>query len=565
MLRQFSFPPATAVVVVLVILCSSTSVTTGYITSKSALPTPRQLQYLKQITVEICDSPPGELTDGMIADSHQVMKGWTRLSKTASTLQQKQQQTSVINNKSKKNENTPLVIASKENAVAVENLVKRLIDETKAGNIKANPTTEDYNCMLESWARSGEGVFAAERCEQILTQMQQQYEKGDPQVQPDLSSFKISLMAWKHAGGDALSSFRAQRILEWMISLYQSGRNGKACPDQMCFDSVLQSWSRNNHKRAPVYAETLLGTMEKLSHHNSRLRPRTLSFNAVLAAWARAAPNHSSTSSGKHDNHGTDNPKAWQRAVDILSFMENLYFIEGNSDVEPDLVSYHIVMGALARSADPRAAPAADKILKFVEAKHKEGSLSWKPDKFLFNSAMGCWAHADTKDAYRKACSILDRQIHYFEQGIEECRPDVYGFTSVLSTCASEPGDKASKAKAFNVALSTFQQLVQNQEEYGSPNHVTYGTMLKCVAHLLPRDSPERKKWTRKIFRECTSNGMVGGMVLARVREASSSSAEYKELMQGHSKGQLPKTWTRNVHEKSEHRRRAFIGKRGEV
>jgi hypothetical protein len=564
MFQSGSFAGATRAVTVLALLCHCSTNVNAYITSKSALPTPRQLQYLKQITGEICDSPPGELTDGMIADSHQVMKGWTRLSKTASTLQQ--QQTTSNKNK-RKNNNSPVVVtASKENAVAVENLVKRLIDETKAGNVKANPTTEDYNCMLESWARSGEGVFAAERCEQILTQMQQQYENGDDQVQPNLASFKISLMAWKHAGGDALSSFRAQRILEWMITLYQTGRNDKAFPDPMCFDSVLQSWSRNNHKRAPVYAETLLGTMEKLSHHNKRLRPRTLSFNAVLSAWARAAPNHSSTSSSKDDsNNYNDNARAWQRACDILSFMENLHYVEGDANVEPDLVSYHIVMGALARSADPRAAPKADKILKFVESKYKEGSLSWKLDKFLFNSAMGCWAHSNKKDAYRKACSILDRQIHHFEQGVEVCRPDVYGFTSVLSTCASEPGDKTSKAKAFNVAVSTFQQLVQHQEEYGPPNHVTYGTMLKCVAYLLPRDSPERKKWTQKIFRECAANGMVGGMVLARVREAASSSQEYKELMQGHSKSTLPKKWIRNVHEKSEHRRKAFVGKRGEV
>jgi hypothetical protein len=214
----------------------------AYMTRSPALPTPRQLEYLKKITGEICDSPPGKLTDGMIADSHQLMKGWTRLSKTVSTRPQQQ-------TKKKNIRKTLSVTASKENAVAVENLVKRLIEETKAGNAKANPTTEDYNCMLESWARSGEGVFAAERCEQILTQMQEQYQNGDDQVQPDLSSFKISLMAWKHAGGDALSSFRAQRILEWMISLYQSGRNVKASPDQMCFDSVLQSWSRNNHKR----------------------------------------------------------------------------------------------------------------------------------------------------------------------------------------------------------------------------------------------------------------------------------------------------------------------------
>jgi hypothetical protein len=510
----------------------------AYITRTSALPTPRQLQYLKQITGEICASPPGGLTEGMIADSHQLMKGWTRLSKTVSTRQE--QQTNKTNKLKTIDVTTP-----KENAVAVENLVKRLVVETQAGNAKANPTTADYNCMLESWARSGEGVFAAERCEQILTQMQQQYHHGDDQVQPNLSSFKISLMAWKHAGGDALSSFRAQRVLEWMISLYQSGRNNKALPDQMCFDTVLQSWSRNDHKLAPVYAETLLGTMEQLSHNHHTLRPRTLSFNAVLGAWVRAIPNHSSSSIRKDD--------------------KRLHFDEGNPHVKPDLVSYHIVMGALARCADPRAASNADEILKFVESKYKEGTVLWKPDTFLYNSALGCWAHSNKKNAYKKARSILERQTLLFDNGCEACRPDVYGFTLLLSTCASEPGDKSNRAKAFVVAVSTFEHLVQRQDEFGFPNHVTYGTMLKCVSHLLPRGSAERKKWTSKIFQECTLNGMVGGMVLARVREAAGSSERYKELLQGHSKRSLPPAWTRNVHEKREHQPKAFVAKQGEV
>ncbi|KAL3924596.1 MAG: hypothetical protein SGILL_000949, partial [Bacillariaceae sp.] len=457
--------------------------------------------------------------------SKHVLKGWAQLSKTAESVR-----------------------PSKENAVAVENLLKRLVDEAKEGNSYANPTTVDYNCMLESWARSGEGEFAAERCEQILIQMQQQYElDGDGLVRPDLASFKAALMAWKHAGGDSLSSFRAQRILEWMLSLYISGKNDKSFPDVACFDTVLQSWSRNNHKQAPMYAENLLSTMEKLDDQGGtpfNIRPRTLSYNAVLQALC---------------NKGTANSRAWQRTCNILEKMEN------HNDIEPDRVSYHIVLGALARSGDPRAAPQAEKILKRIERNYKGKQLSWKPETFLFNSVMGCWAHSNKRGAYRKSRSILDRQLNLFADGCKSSRPDVYGFTSVLSACASESGSDTDKAKAFNVAISTFQELVRHREEFGKPNHVTYGTMLKCVAQLLPRGSSERKKWTKKYFQQSTADGMVGSMVLARVREAASTSEEYKQLMMGHSKANLPKSWTRNVHENSQHRRKVLVGRRGEV
>jgi len=108
----------------------------AYINARYALPEPRKLEYLKQITGEIVHQPTGELSDAMIANSHRVMEGWST---------------------------TKFKTSSKENAVAIENIVKRLVDEAEAGNSDASPTTKDYNCMLESWARSGEGIYAAER------------------------------------------------------------------------------------------------------------------------------------------------------------------------------------------------------------------------------------------------------------------------------------------------------------------------------------------------------------------------------------------------------------------
>lgn len=509
---------------VLLLLSGYVDKISSYITSKGALKVPRQIKFLKQITDEICESPTGKLSDDMIADSHKIMKGWSHLSTNTRTA------------------------ATAENAVAVENLVKRLIDETKAGNSKATPTTNDYNCMLESWARSGKGEFASERCEEILTQMQKSYEAGDHHVQPNLSSFKIAIMAWKHEGGKSLSSFRAQRILEWMMTLYTEGKNDLAFPDAYCFDSVLQSWSHNSHKYSPLYAERLLGSMEKFSvaTQSPKIAPRTLSFNAVLGAWARSK-----------------DPNAWTRACEILSFMEKLSHVEGNKSVEPDRVSYHVVLGALARSGDPAAAAKADAILKSIEKQKKAGALSWEPDTMIYNQAMACWAHSNKKGSYRKTRSLLDRQIHQYSSGCAGCRPDVVGFTSVLSSCSSESGDKTDKGKAFNVALSTFQQLLLNQEDYGSPNHVTYGTMLKCVSQLLPPSSAERKRWTSKLFKECTAKGLVGGMVLSRMREAATPEL-YKELMQGHTKSSLPPRWTRNVDEKNEYRRK-IAGRRAEV
>ena len=514
----------------------------AYVNHKSAVPAPRALEFLKQITGEIIESPM--LTDAMIADSHRIMKGWST---------------------------TATKTTSKENAVAVENLVKRLVDEVVlVGNVKASPTTNDYNCMLESWARSGEGTFAAERCEQILTQMQTEYETGNsPQIQPDLGSFKIVLQAWKHAGGKSLSSFRAQRVLDWMNSLYNKGKNDLALPDQMCYDTVLQSWARNSHEQAPIYAELLLSKMETLSQteYISLVQPRTLSYNAVLGAWGCASLSLLSSSPSSFSSKPSTT--SWQRSCDILNFMEKSYFVEGNKRLEPDRVSYSLVLKTLARHKDDaRAAPKADNILKSIEKNVKSGDLSWKPETLLFNTVMGCWARSQRKGAYKKTRSILDRQLNYYSSlngktGSENCRPDVYGFTTVLSSCATESGDRTEKLKAFNVAVSTYKELIKNSEEYGSPNHVTYGTMLKCVTKLLPHNSKERQRWAKEILGEAVKNGCVGDMVLIRLREIGSPK-DYHHLMQGYNKGTLPEDWSRNVKERNDYRRKVS-GKRAEV
>ena len=484
----------------------------AYITSHSAVPVNKKVAWLKKLTGDICESPTGELSDEMIQAAPEIMKGW-RSSKFSGT----------------------------ENAMAVEMLVKRIIDENKAGNPKAvPPSTFDYNCLLEGWARSGAGSFAAERCEQILTEMEERYQQGDNNVQPDLSSFKAVLMAWRESDA-SYSAHRAQRVLNWMLRLYEEGTNERVLPDSDCFDIVLQTWSRSKDEMAPQYAEKLLAEMERVSHRtqSTRLKPRTVSFNAVLGAWYKSKEEF-----------------AYKRVCSILSFMENLYYEEKNDRIKPDAATYSIVMGSLAKASDVRGAKKADKILSRLEKEYKSGDLKWEPDTILFNTAIGCWTKSRSEGAYRRARSVLDRQLQMYNSGCKSCKPDVYGYTSVLSSCAVEPGNRKQKTKAFEVAMSTFAELEKRSEEFGSPNHVTYGTMLKACAHLLPPSSLLRKEYTRKLFQDCIKHGQVGDMVISRLREAASL-PDFKELMQGYTRNNLPREWTRNVKEKNIYRRKA--------
>jgi hypothetical protein len=175
----------------------------------------------------------------------------------------------------------------------------------------------------------------------------------------------------------------------------------------------------------------------------------------------------------------------------------------------------------------------------------------------FFNTVIGCYAKSGTNNAHRKARSVLDRQIFYWKNnGCEQCRPDVFSFTSVISTCATQNGNKAQKTKALNVAISTYQQLLHNPDDFGSINHVTIASMLRCVSNSLPFGSSERNRWARKLFKEAVSRGIVGDNVVSRLREATTKE-DFKTLMQGHTRSTLPISWTRNVHEKNDYRRKS--------
>lgn len=498
---------------------------TAYITSKSAVPVSRQMEWLKEITVDICESQPGCLSDRQLSQVPEVMKAWSHSKRS-----------------------------DRECALAVESLVKRVIDERLAGNDHVSDfTADDYNCLVEGWARSGGGEAAAERCEQIITAMQEQ----GGMVAPNLTTFKAVLMAWSQATQTEKLSYgphRAQRVLEWMIQLYTTAENPRALPDADCFDICLQTWSGSGHPDAPAQAEQVLGVMERLYEATQRgkLRPRTTSFNAVLQAWSK---------SGR--------PEAADRASNILAFMEILSK-QGDVNVAPDYVSYAIVMGVLARSQDQvSAARKAGTFLRHAEKSYQEAldavdvndveavaavsNNGLVPDTILFNTAMGCWAKSMVLGSFLKARSILNRQTAMYESGCNKCRPDVYGFTSVIAACAAELGSKKERQAAFQVALDTYRELEQYPDD--AANHVTYGTMLKACGKLLPLGSPVRRKWVRRVFQDAAKAGCVGDMVLGRMREAASPDI-FKELMQGIDKRQLPQSWTCNVDQASDRRRK---------
>eukprot|EP00568_Trieres_chinensis_P009562 CAMPEP_0183300032 /NCGR_PEP_ID=MMETSP0160_2-20130417/6587_1 /TAXON_ID=2839 ORGANISM="Odontella Sinensis, Strain Grunow 1884" /NCGR_SAMPLE_ID=MMETSP0160_2 /ASSEMBLY_ACC=CAM_ASM_000250 /LENGTH=492 /DNA_ID=CAMNT_0025462383 /DNA_START=140 /DNA_END=1618 /DNA_ORIENTATION=+ len=474
------------------------------------------------MTFDICKSRPGDLTDEMLHTAPELMSAWARNPYATSPELTPGPTTHIMG---------PSSYHGKMCALTVERLLKRLVDERRAGNTGAVATTEAYNAAIAGWACSGE-KGAAQRAEQILISMQDMFASGETNVQPDLESFRSVLVACSSASvkrdDSELAALRAQRVLEWMVHLHNTGKNDLAKPDAQCFELVLHSWAFSGRVDAPKRVEELLLWMEHLySHGQEQLKPKTAGLNQVLMAWSRSGGKGSA-----------------QRAHDILQHMERVSKNLGDDDIAPNGTSYGAVVYAWAKSGEDNFARKAESVLRRMEERYIRGATNLRPYTGLFNVVIDSFAKTNDRRSYQAARAVLDRQIILYEIGLKCSKPDVYGYTSVISSCASTAGPSMDRLRAFNVAESTFLELCRS--DFGEPNHVTYGTMLKACAHLLPRGSRRRTRITKELFSRCCQDGCVGDMVLARLREAASPSM-YKKLMEETDGGKLPPEWTRNI------------------
>lgn len=478
----------------------------------SGLPAHTHQKWLEQLTVDICQSPPGDMTPEMLHSTSQVMSAWA--------------QNPYIHPKAPKMKDSHGV----DCALAVEKLLKRIVDERLAGNEHANPTTDLYNAALQGWAMAAsdkERGAAAQRAEQILMHMQAMYDAGDTLVQPNVESFYTVMMAWSWSR-EKFAAQRACQVLNWMINLSQAGANDHAVPDMECFTLVLDLVAKSGSKTAGKDTEEVFITMENFHKEGAT----TEHFNIVLDAWRRSGV-----------------PESAKRSEDILNYME-LLTEAGIPNVKPDINTYNTVIQTLSKCRHKSSAKRATQMLKRLEKKYKNGDDSLEPDNIIFNIVLDKWAKSGEHDAALQAKKILERmsKLSALKES-SKCAPDVYSYTSVISACAQTIGPKQIRFRSYQIARKAFDSLYNEQNDYVKPSHVTYGTMLKACANLLPKRDEFRMNQVRDIFSKCVQDGQVGDMVVSRLRQAACADY-YHELLEGHHKANLPKDWTRNVREK---------------
>jgi len=354
--------------------------------------------------------------------------------------------------------------------------------------------------------------------------MQDAYVAGEKEVQPDLNSFKIVLNAWKKAAkSNPYAAERAQDTLTFMGHLYETGENYLSQPNAECYNIVLEAWARSRHSEAPREAEDLFMLMNLLSLEDEDMRPTQTSFNHLLKIWSRS-----------------NNPAATVRVESLLNQMHHFSDVEGYEGVKPNAVSYNAAIHTFALYENGSSPWKAEKILKQGEQQFKENGHSCINTE-SFNLVIEAFTKLPNLKGPTRSRAVLKRQKTLYESGLKDCKPDVYSYSSVLSSYASFSGSQKEKSQAFTVAKETFEEMNDSKV---FPNHVTYGIMLKACARLPIGE--ERRRSTEYYFQKACENGCVDDMVLSRMREAATPD-HYQSLMNGLTRKTLPKKWILQV------------------
>jgi len=319
------------------------------------------------------------------------------------------------------------------------------------------------------------------------------------------------------------------------MHLYETGENCNVKPNSDCFDIVLHAWALSHHSDAPEKTEELVSRMDALHlEGDDDMKPTLVSFNQILTAWSRY-----------------DSPQISRKLENILYHLRRVSEEEGNEDMKPDAISYNAVIDAYAKSKSEDSAEHAEKILKEAEKQYIDHGDDCV-NTFSFNVVSDAYAKKNSRNAFLESRSLLQRQSALYAGGLTTCKPDVYSYSSVLSACASHFGSWKEKSKAFAVAQATFQEMCESDI---SPNHVTYGIMLKACAKLL-RTGKDKRRFTNKYFKMARDSGCVGDMVVSRLREAATPE-QYKILMNGATRSHLPEEWTSRVPQNDKNGRRS--------
>jgi len=464
------------------------------------------------------------------------------------------------------------------------------------------PDVRSYTKVINALSRS-KRRDSGDLAERILDKMEEVTTSGkNTLAKPNTYTYTAAIEAHANSRNDD-SPQRAEQLLERMVERYSNG-DPDVLPNARCFNAAISSYAKSAVPGAALRAEVLLEKLDGLYMSGLEdAKPNRFNYNSLITAWANYRPDGYSD----HDGDGNyDEFCSARKAEEILERMEQSY-ASGDQYCKPDIVSYNAVIDAYAKSSREDAAEHAEQILRRMGHLYKEGRVDIRPNTRSFNTVINAWAKSGRGDeAADKAQNLLDMMTRLYEEGNSDTvRPDVHTYctvinafarspirykaerannlfrsmkeayeenennnnnnnnrkkrhflkpnvvavNAVMNACAyTTPGDIQEQNRAMEIAHNRLKDL--EDSDYGSPDHITYGTFLKVCANQMP-DCSTRQQIMEVIFKKSIRDGQAGNLVLQQLKIMGPS--ELYTHLTGHSiednirMESLPNEWWCNV------------------
>ncbi len=293
------------------------------------------------------------------------------------------------------------------------------------------PDVVSYSSVISAYASCLDRPFGLKRAEELLTELEGLAEKESNESIHDFNqqqkhASKSNRGGGRHPDGFQLNSTvynallqayanagdtsSAENLLDRMISLHsrslKEGGGGpfrNVSPNTRTFNVVLNTWAKRGTREAGAKANDLLRKMEDMSTvYKDRInQPDIISYNTVLAAWAKSAgfgqaPSEAEEIVGK---------EAAYKALELLDRMEQSFRIK------PDRISYSTTISAFANAVQTcesgiSMAQEADGLIYRMRDR-----MGIEPDDYSFNGVLLAWSRSSGGMSSAQHCESILRSM----------------------------------------------------------------------------------------------------------------------------------------------------------
>jgi hypothetical protein len=525
--------------------------------------------WLEQATNRLIETKPGTLNRGKWHELASMLHAWSKHVKDGTN-----------------NHMVPMYM---------ERILKRLLDERRAGNEEAKVDIGMYNILLDAWAcaalfpqpRSTAATtpssfsssswasspastpatgssrqIASQRAREILVLLQETYEAKEQQqhedananrvasLQPNEESFRVVFYVVCKIEGAQI----ARRVLAWMEYLSKVGKNVHAKPKRGQYITLLDSYANSRDDNAGQLAEGFLRHMTKTG-----VPPDTTCYNIAIKAWTRAKRGRESAEHADQILSDMTAPKdivtyssvisAWaasgMKSHAVARAEELLRAIEDTPGLEANTVVLNTVMSTWTKSRNPGAVNRTAELLDYMEQQSASASSAKsdptvpKPDLISYNTHIHALSlHAANYPSYApRAQQLLESLDERYKRGEISFAPNLFSYNLVIDAWAKSRAPDA----AFN-AVNVLRKLISDPTT-PEPDTFSFNQVLSALSKSLKPDAAQladnlltymEESYQLKLYKQVKPDVIGYASVitaLARSRDTPNGAERAEELL----------------------------------